>query len=121
MEVVRAFGIVRADLVGDDVAGWVTEMRGWAAGGGFELRGIAVVASEASFPLLVASFAGSGISTVVVPSLDHLGAWRAAVCAEADLWSLHPAGRLPRCSCAPRVPLHPLPFGSAGIHHGEAG
>ncbi|NQE89459.1 hypothetical protein [Nocardia terpenica] len=108
-----AYGIVRADIAGSEVSAQIQQLRQWASARGLRLRGISVVWSEASFPLLIASLAGPDISAVVVPALTHLGAWRAAVRVEADLWSLHPLHRWPRRPPSLRIPLHPLALGSS--------
>lgn len=98
-----AFGIVRADIAGEQAEACVAEVRWWASRYDFVLRGVACARSDERFPLLIATLGYPEVSAIVVPELAHLGGWAAAVRSEADLWTLHPLHRWKQ------LPAHPLP------------
>ncbi|WP_280385915.1 hypothetical protein [Nocardia wallacei] len=98
------YGIVRADLAGVVAEDCVREIRRWAHGHGFDLRGIECVYSDTSFPLLIATLRPSRITAVAVPSLIHVAGWVDALRSEADVWTMHPLRCWPHRTAPPTNP-----------------
>lgn len=97
----RAYGIVRADIVGELADDWARVIRQWAVVHGFELRCVETIVSDAAYPLLIATLRPSGITALAVPSLGHFDAWIAAVRDEVDVWTMLPLRRWPSQSITP--------------------
>lgn len=92
----HAYGIVRRDRSGAETSEQLAQVQVLADRLDFQLRGVLVTESDADFGLLLATFALSGISALLVPCVLDLTGWLDAVRQDVDVWTLEPLGRWPR-------------------------
>ncbi|GAB4590322.1 hypothetical protein [Nocardia sp. IFM 10818] len=91
------YGIVRSDLSGSDSATEQVEtLRRLARDIELPLSGISILADDTHFALLLATFAPSGITTVVVPTSATLEGWMHAFRLDVDVLTANPLHRWPR-------------------------
>jgi hypothetical protein len=100
----RGYGIVRTDITDACADAEVSGIRTLAAEKDLDLRAVFVEASDASFPLLVATLGMPGMTTVVVPSATHLAGWLDLIRQHSDIWTLYPPRLWPRRSVQEVMP-----------------
>lgn len=93
---IRAYAIVRRDRSGRETSEQLAQVRVLADRLDFQLRGVLVAESDTDFGRLLATFARSDISALLVPSVLHLTGWLDAVRQDVEVWTLAPLGRWPR-------------------------
>ncbi|SUD49569.1 Uncharacterised protein [Nocardia otitidiscaviarum] len=97
----RAYGIVRTDLAGSAGPHHVEALRAFARQGGVDLRGICAVVGDHDFALLLETLEASGISTLIVPTTEHLvGGWADRFRAVVDVQTICPCELLRRHSAS---------------------
>ena len=112
MTIVRAYGIVRSDLSKDAADQDIQRIRDLSRRCGFELCAVRVEHGDSDFGLLLATFAPSHITALIVPTVAHLTGWLDAVRQDASVWTVRPAGCWPRLD-APGTVSEFVPAGSA--------
>ncbi|MBF5001818.1 hypothetical protein IRT45_32335 [Nocardia sp. BSTN01] len=112
MTIVRAYGIVRSDLSGDDTELDAARVRDLSGRHGFDLCAVRIEHGDDDFGLLLATLAPSHITVLIVPTVAHVTGWLDAVRQDASVWTVRPAGCWPRLD-APGAAAEFVPAGSA--------